>query len=233
MPVPLSRPVAPGPLPRYLQVAETLARDIAAGRLADGARLPPERRLAVDLGVAVGTLRQALAELTDRGLLRRVQGSGNYVRARAGAPLVYAFFRLELLSGGGLPTAEVLAVDRVDAPAGAGQRIRRLRRLSGAPSAIEEIRIDAARVPDLGPADLSEALYLTLAQRFGLVAARVEDRVGQGVVPDWAPAAFAPAPGTPVPRVERVTAGPDGRVFETSATWIDPAVATYVNRMGG
>jgi GntR family transcriptional regulator len=233
--------IAPGPLPRYLQIAETLARDIAAGRLADGTRLPTERMLAADLGVAVGTLRQALADLADRGLLRRVQGSGNYVRARPDAPGIYAFFRLERVAGGpGLPRAEVLAFDRLPrpapppppGPAPEAHRIRRLRRLSGAPAAVEEIWLDAARTPGLTAADLSEALYLTLSTRFGLTIARVEDRLGQSPAPDWAPAPFAPPPGTPLPRIDRLAFDPEGRPVETSTTWLDPAVAAYVNRIG-
>lgn len=47
-------------LPKYLQVSESLIRDIGAGVLADGTRLPPEREMAADLGISVGTLRKAL-----------------------------------------------------------------------------------------------------------------------------------------------------------------------------
>ncbi len=60
----------------YLQIAETLVRDIAAGTLIDGEKLPPERDMAKDLGIAVGTLRKTLSELESRGLLERIQGSG-------------------------------------------------------------------------------------------------------------------------------------------------------------
>lgn len=70
-----------GSLPVYLQIVELLVRDIAANRLIDGERLAPEREMAAQLGIAVGTLRKALAELQSRGLLERVQGSGNYIRA--------------------------------------------------------------------------------------------------------------------------------------------------------
>ena len=129
-------------LPIYMQTAEMLIRDIASGRLIDGERLPPERDMAADLGVAVGTLRKALNDLVAKGLLERVQGSGNYVRHNPDAAGVYAFFRLERLEGGGLPTAQVLDVERRKKPAdlpafGASDeahRIRRLRLLSGEPA---------------------------------------------------------------------------------------------------
>lgn len=88
-----------GSLPMYLQIAEMLVREVAAGRLTDGEKLAPERDMAADLGIAVGTLRKALAELQERGLLERVQGSGNYIRAVSDPQSVYAFFRLEMIEG--------------------------------------------------------------------------------------------------------------------------------------
>jgi len=42
--------------PLYAVVERHLLREIMAGRLADGARLPPEREMAAEFGVAVGTL---------------------------------------------------------------------------------------------------------------------------------------------------------------------------------
>ncbi len=69
------------------------------------------KRHGKELGIAVGTLRKTLAELESRGLLERIQGSGNYIRAINNDPQsVYALFRLELIEGGGLPTAEILSV---------------------------------------------------------------------------------------------------------------------------
>ncbi len=68
-------------LPKYIQISEMLIRDIAAGRLGDGMRLPPERDMAKSLDISVGTLRKALADLESKGALRRLQGSGNYVQA--------------------------------------------------------------------------------------------------------------------------------------------------------
>jgi len=79
-------------LPKYIQVSEMLIREIAAGHLSDGARLPPERDMAVGLDISVGTLRKALADLEDKGMLERVQGSGNFAASRCfvGEPLAKA-----------------------------------------------------------------------------------------------------------------------------------------------
>ncbi|WP_054302060.1 GntR family transcriptional regulator [Gemmobacter sp. LW-1] len=228
-----------GSLPVYQQVAELLIRDIAAGRLMDGERLPPEREMASGLGIAVGTLRQALKSLAEKGLLDRVQGSGNYIRAKSDPASVYAMFRLERVEGGGLPTAEVLSVDRLakspDLPAfgtsAEGHRIRRLRFLSGQVAAVEEIWLDGDIVPQIGADDLSESLYLFYRHRLGLWIARAEDRIGLGPCPDWAPARFTHRPGAPLPLITRISWSQEGQSAEASFTWYDPDTVRYVARL--
>lgn len=229
----------PTALPKYVQTAEMLIREIAAGRLVAGERLPPEREMARDLGLAVGTLRKALADLEHRGLLDRVQGSGNYVKSGAEEAGIYAFFRLELTAGGGLPTAEVLSVDLLRKPAGfpafgasdEGHRIRRLRRLGGRPAAMEEIWLDASYVDAVGPDDLSESLYLFYRQRLGLWIVRAQDAVGLDTVPSWRADCFGLPTGAPCGFVERVSWGQNGDVPEYSRTWFDHTCARYVARL--
>lgn len=230
---------APGSLPLFLQISELLIRDIASGRLIDGEKLPPEREMAAQLGIAVGTLRQALKVLVDKGMLARVQGSGNYIRAVNDPASVYALFRLELVTGGGLPTARVLEVlrcakDRALPEFGdsaEGHRIRRLRFLSGKLAAVEEIWLDGSYAEAIAPGDLSESLYLYYRERLGLWIARAEDRVGQGPCPDWSPKEFPHPAGTPLPLITRISWGQDGRRCEASWTWYDPEIAQYVARL--
>lgn len=216
-----------------------LIREIAAGRRIDGEKLPPEREMAAELGIAVGTLRKALADLERKGLLERVQGSGNYVRSRADVESVYAMFRLELVEGGGLPTARVLSVDRLAKPAdlppfGAsrqGHRIRRLRSLGGNPAALEEIWLDGSYAVKITAEELSESLYLYYRRAIGFWIARAEDRVGVGDVPGWAPAEFGLAAGAPAGLIERISWTQDGAGAEFSRTWFDHTVARYVARL--
>lgn len=225
-------------VPLYAAVARTLTREIMLGRLPEGTRMPPEREMAAEMGVAVGTLRRALAELTAEGLIERRQGSGNYVRAGTTLSGIYSFFRLEKLEGGGVPSAEILSLTRAAKPQGPhfgtspeAQRLRRLRLLDGTPAAIEEIWIDAARVPDLSPAMLKAPLYHALRTGPGLWITSAEDRVSLAPVPDWRPPAFVPAPGTVAPFVQRIGRAQDGAPVEYSRTWIDAGRAVYVQRI--
>jgi GntR family transcriptional regulator len=227
-------------LPKFIQLSEMLIREIAAGRLADGARLPPEREMADELGVAVGTLRKALADVEAKGLLDRVQGSGNYVRHRPAVESVYAFFRLELLQGGGLPKAKVLSVDRLPKPAAyaaygghaQGHRIRRLRFLGDVLVALEEIWLDAGWRDAVSVADLTDSLYYFYRHELGLVIAAVEDRIGVDVLPDWTPSVFHLPAGSTVGHITRVSRNAAKEAAEFSHTWFDPGRATYISRMG-
>lgn len=225
-------------LPRYLQISEFLIREIAAGRLIDGARLPPERDMAADLTVSVGTLRKALGVLEERKLLERVQGSGNYIRQGPTGESVYALFRLELRDGGGLPRAEVLDLRTIPKPANLPEfgttpraaRIRRLRFLNDAPVAVEEIWLDAGAGAMEGA--ISDSLYWHYRTALDLWIERVEDRVSIRAAPDWSPPAFVPQPSRMTGFVERFGwASGHTAPVEYSRTWFDPDRAVYVQRM--
>lgn len=225
-------------LPKHVQLSELLIREIAAGHLPDGSRLPPERVMARKLGVAVGTLRRALASLEGQGLLRRIQGSGNYVRRQQKVESVYAFLRLELAEGGGLPGADILDLLTLKKPATArfsgrsdrAHRIRRLRRLGDVPVALEEIWLEDRFDQPVRAADMNPSLYLYYREMLDLVIGRTEDRVGMAPVPDWVPAAFPLSPGEPAGFVERFADDAAGQPVEYSCTWFDPAQARYIVR---
>jgi DNA-binding FadR family transcriptional regulator len=62
------------------KIAVDLTARIESGEWADGYRLPPERALAAEHGLARNTLRRALDELEERGLIVRQVGRGTFVR---------------------------------------------------------------------------------------------------------------------------------------------------------
>lgn len=225
-------------IPLYQQIVDLLIREIAAGRLIDGERLPPERALADQLGIAVGTLRKSLNELEIRGMLDRVQGSGNYVRVTGPPDSTYALFRLERIDGGGVPTAVVLSVDTLPkppelpqfGPSSHGHRVLRQRFLSGVPVALEEIWLDGQYIEKLAKDDLPESMYLFYRERLGLSILQVEDRIGIEPCPTWAPEDFPVNPGAIMPHVLRLSLSQDGAKIEVSRTWYDPKTTRYVAR---
>ena len=66
-------------VPIYRQAADFIAGEVESGRLKPGDRLPSERDLADQWGVAYLTVRRAMQELRERGLVVSVQGKGTFV----------------------------------------------------------------------------------------------------------------------------------------------------------
>jgi DNA-binding transcriptional MocR family regulator len=66
--------------PRYLAIADAIADDIGAGRLAAGDRLPPQRKLAKRLDVDFTTVARGYVEAQRRGLIESKVGQGTFVR---------------------------------------------------------------------------------------------------------------------------------------------------------
>lgn len=58
---------------------EWIAKEIRIGNFARGSVLPPERELAVQIGVSYMTLRKAVSALVQEGILERNHGSGTFV----------------------------------------------------------------------------------------------------------------------------------------------------------
>jgi DNA-binding transcriptional MocR family regulator len=71
-------------LPVYQQLADAIHRDVEAGTLGPGDRLPPQRDLADALGVTVGTITRGYQIATRRGLIAGEVGRGTFVQALHG-----------------------------------------------------------------------------------------------------------------------------------------------------
>jgi GntR family transcriptional regulator len=71
-----------GPVPAYLQVADVIAARIAAGQLEVDKPIPSEISMQQEFGVSRGTVRRAVVELRERGLVYTVAQRGSYVKGR-------------------------------------------------------------------------------------------------------------------------------------------------------
>ena len=217
-------------LPLYKQICELLHREITAGHWLPGDRLPIESELANNLGVAIGTLRKALSHLETEGMLERRQGSGTYVKRAPTGNAVYQFFHLELLKGGGVPTADTLSVELVvdrqvaenldlhylDAQLWC---IKRLRYLNNVAVAVEQIWIDHRHCDQLLPADTHESLYVHYRENFDFWITSVEDQISCESLPIWGASALDMPFETVLPIVERRGRSNKNQIEEFSRTW--------------
>jgi GntR family transcriptional regulator len=182
------------PVPLYEHVKRQIAEAILVGELSPGAVLPGEVALAARYGVAVGTMRRALADLTTDGMLMRRRKTGTVVTGRAPQHSLRHFFQYFRLHGedGSLQRSvpEVLAV--VLRPADAEEaalfaeavgepllRLHRTRRVGGAPVMHSRIRLVARRVPGFPrqAAGVPALLYLHLLDAYGIRIAAVREKL--------------------------------------------------------
>lgn len=78
--------------PLYVQIRENLRNSIASGQLAIGDRLPAVTAFATDKGVTVATVRRALKDLIDEGLIHTHVGRGTFVGKNTNKPVANKTF---------------------------------------------------------------------------------------------------------------------------------------------
>jgi DNA-binding GntR family transcriptional regulator len=112
------------PIPLYHQLAEQLASAIDSGALKPGDTFENELSLAERLNLSRPTVRQAIAELVNRGLLVRKRGIGTTVASKA----VHRKGELtslyeDLVNSGKAPVTEVLSYEPNTADIRAAQKL--------------------------------------------------------------------------------------------------------------
>ncbi len=166
----------------HAQIADSVAAAIADGRLRPGDQLAPERELAKEFGVNRLTVRQALADLQLRRLIRRRTGrnGGTFIAD----PMIdydlttFAGFSAQARRHGRVAGATVLRAELVDADAAtlealqldAGSQvvvIDRLRLANQVPVLVEHSCFPADRFSSLLDAPLEGSIYDLLDERFG------------------------------------------------------------------
>jgi DNA-binding GntR family transcriptional regulator len=172
--------------PCYLAVARELAAEIARGKVAPGERLPGERELCRHFDVSRVTVRHALSELRDRGLIEPESARGWFVTSTVlGEPNALMSFSEMARSRGLIPSARILAgtvrpatMDEAEAlniaPGSEVFDLERLRLLDGVPVAIEQSRLPLAVAPALPGADLAAGSLYELLRQAGAVPARAD-----------------------------------------------------------
>lgn len=225
------RPPAPAVAarPLYQQVRDHLLGRVVAGEWPPGDYLPSEQRLAASLRVAIGTVRRALDDLVQAGVVERRQGRGTAVLRHSSDRARFRFFRLVGPDGARIvPTGRVLAVR--DRPAraeearalglAAGAAVRALareRHVAGRVVVHETIALPLplfARLEVPVGADLAEELYVLYQRDCGITVARAEDRISPEAASASVARSLGIAPGTPILRIVRSAFGLDGLAVE-------------------
>lgn len=111
---------------QWQQVEEDIAEDILTGRLSPSAQLPKETELMEQFGVGRHTIRRAISNLQNRGLVQVEQGRGTFVRD---GRLDYRLsertrFSQNLLDQGREPLGQAIREEEIPASAAVAEALR-------------------------------------------------------------------------------------------------------------
>lgn len=212
--------------PRYAQLYRHIVSAIQSGELAPDSQLPPERDLAEIAEVSRVTVRKAVAQLVDEGLVDQRRGAGSFVRGQ-GPKLEQSLsslisFTENMLARGRTSSSEVLSrglfpptpdesmtlglrtIDRVS-------RLERLRSADGVPMALEMSSLPEDILPD--PEAVGTSLYQYLRGE-GRAPTRAIQRVGAINLSAREAQLLAMPVGAAVLRIDRTAYLPSGRPIE-------------------
>lgn len=223
------------PVPLYHQLAHQLKDAISSGALPKGTFLGNELLLAEQWQVSRPTVRRAIQDLVDTGLLVRRRGVGTQVvNDQVRRPFSLTSLYEDLLAGGRQPSTRVIAVERVRAPADvavalglkAGTRVVHLARLRSAgeqPLAVMSNWLPVQFGDDL-TAEVLEArgLYSLLRER-GIRPHYAVQRLGARVANERDAALLGVAVGAPLVTMWRAMQDDTGRPVEVGDHAYDAA----------
>ena len=114
--------------PLYFQLAQYLEAQIREGRFPPGGLLEPENKLGIRFGLSRMTVRTAIQQLVDKGLVVKRQGVGTVVTntalARLERPVALTSLFDELSIAGRAPSTKVLALGLTACPAELARELR-------------------------------------------------------------------------------------------------------------
>ncbi len=213
------------PVPLYHQVAEALTEAITSGDLPPGSRLDNEIDLAAALGVSRPTMRRAIEQLVDAGLLVRKRGVGTQVvhtRVRRQVELSSLFD--DLSAAGQHPHTEVLdnsvGPAATDVAAALGIRpgdpvvsLQRLRYAGGEPLALMHNAIPAALI-DLDEQQLARRGLYALLREAGVSLHVAHQTIGARAASTAEAKLLSERRNAPLLTMSRLTYDDRGRAVE-------------------
>ena len=215
-------------VPLYVQIAESLLERIRAGELAPEERLPSERELSKSLNVSRMTLRAALRELDNKGLLVRRAGDGTYVAKpkieRQAAKLVP--FTENMRSRGYQASARLIVFEQRYAKVSIASNLKipvsapvyyfqRLRLINNEPVLLEKCTMPIYRFPNLEKHDLEKRSVYEIAEtEYEIVPHHSEQSLEAVSATEFEADFLGIDPGTPLMMERRLAFDKDNHPIE-------------------
>jgi GntR family transcriptional regulator len=214
--------------PLYQVVADSILKKIEDGSYAPGSRLPSESELSTIYSAGRNTIRHALSELSQKGVLSTLQGVGTFVedtRFAKTTEFLYGFSQ-EMALRGQETRSEILDAKIISADPFLSRRLgiqlgaevvylNRLRIMAGEPTAIERAYLPHELCPDILKHDFrTESLYEVLSTEYNQQPDHAEQEIEAELATDEVAKLLGITPPTVVLVFHRETRNRSGRVIE-------------------
>ena len=213
------------PVPLYYQAARALEEAIEVGRLPRGSKLDGELDLAEQLGISRPTMRAALKQLVDKGLLIRRRGIGTIVAPKPVTRAV-ALTSLydDLKAAGREPRTRVLSLEEVLCPPDVAEylglgtttpvlRFERLR-IAGSDPIAFMCNVVPVGLIEIEKEDLEQIGLYKLFRENGITPHVATQRVGARKAGTEEAELLEVEPGDPVLSMTRIAYDTNGRPIE-------------------
>ncbi|MBE6989844.1 MAG: GntR family transcriptional regulator [Ruminococcaceae bacterium] len=219
-------------IPLYTQLVGIIKHHISSGALAIGQLLPSESELCRALDISRNTVRQAIGELEEEGLVVRKRGKGTFVAdpnvTRRG---VRYSFTTEVSSMGKEPSSTLVDFDIVqpsavvcetmDLPEGTSVYcFTRVRNVDGEPLILETSYYPQYIYPHLTRDMVQTHSFYSLLYHVGITPAAAEDSYEAVTLNDYQARLLHVAEGSCAFYHQRRTRTDDGRIYEYTRSYI-------------
>lgn len=247
--MPLGKPILKidreSSIPLYHQIKESLREAIEMKSLLPEDPLPSAKELSRIYGVTHGTIRQAINDLVQEGLLCRMQGIGTFV---AQPKVVQVFptllgFSARMRRGGHRTLNRVLAQDVEQVRPSVARRLRiteasrvlrlaRLRIVDNEPLMLETSFLSLDRFPDLVGDDFAvRSLYDVLTARYGIEIIELDQTLEPVLMTAYEADLLECAMGSPAMLMEVIAFAGEDDPFEYSKAIVRGDKCQYYFRM--
>ena len=219
-------------IPLYAQLVGIIKRNISTGALAVGDLLPSEAELCRWMNISRNTVRQAIGELEDEGLVVRKRGRGTFVADPAtNRRGVRYSFTTEVSSMGKVPSSTLVdfAVETPSAVICEKMELRegtpvycftRVRNVDGEPLILETSYYPQYIYPNLTRDMLQTHSFYSLLYHVGIIPAAAEDTYEAVVLDDVRANLLHVPQGSCAFYHQRRTRTEDGRIYEYTRSYI-------------
>ena len=215
------------PLPLYVQIRDSLRRQILDGSYEVHARLPSENEMMNTFGVSRITIRQALRDLHNEGLVFSAQGKGTFVSKPKAVQNVQRLegFGEAMAAQGYEASARVLSIQQMKAPKAVVAaldlqpgddvvEVKRVRYLNRSPVCIDDSYFPMDIGRKVFSLDLSGDIFPLLENFFGIPLGGADIGLDATLADEEAQQYLNLKTGEAILRVERLTHDQNGRPID-------------------